>query len=796
MDPRRHTESVLSKLMGLDKLPNQPPPLGRQRVLSQSYFENIASITHREKWAFDENRSTMDVERRLETKDAFEGRQRQGTGEHHYQLAMKQNANLSIKKAETEGLTKRLKDARSLTEDQNFQPCIDFSYSLKGLRDKHLYSLTDIVPHSHLTLSESTSASTGSNNSGRVKSQSDKKGEPYLLSSGLVLKSDNGNVHHAERSSLSPYSLLGNRTHSFSSSVRSNALYFEARGTRSVHQSMVSFNHGSKFPGDVAKQITSDIKRSMWHHYSNISGSEHEKSISSSPCQRDLKNWNKAASGVPASRQRLAVSLPGLTCQILDGRLPKDSHLPGRYNGNMDLSPSSTSYDRDYIKPVIGPSTSTQRSRRRHFIIHRDWCLYPRENDNLECMKTREDNCDPKGCLGPKHLRSVLSPDSESNHAGQGPLSIVKDLNKLEEENLSEENSVVQSLGCNSACSDIEVVTNCETQKISDELLDRLQDFSLKDSIASRPLTCDFAYLTMDGEEVNNAEKEDVVVSSKHKTEQQSQPSLFQKDAESNLDDLDTSIQQFRDDALMASYFAEMEKEPIEAYVGSPDSVLESIEISPDAEDNERTGLKMKLKLFRADSLEMDSKGLGIMVSGDEETEEVSFGSSRENEKKMRICNIPKSQDFSYLVDVLVESGFDVRNLKDTEIQQSLEFAIDPSVFDVLEEKYGKQTSWKRSERRLLFDRINLGLAEILQSFKGIGIESRSVAKRFVCLQHPELIADELWSWLVNQEKEARRESSDKVIDRELKWLELGEDISAIVREIEKLLIDELVEEI
>ncbi|GAB4854865.1 hypothetical protein Ancab_023451 [Ancistrocladus abbreviatus] len=853
MDPKRRTESVLSKLMGLDRLPNQLPTHGQQKVLSESYFENIASIAHRDKWTFDEDRSRMDVDRQLETKHAFDERQRQVTSKPNHQPITKENAKLSIKKAEKD----------SILQDQHFQHPEDSAYSSRGLQYEHLSNVQDIASYAqfgHLTLSGSTSASAGKSSeiqgnmgvgtnhklvrvksfqsldtpsftkshvvlgnsylTNLLKSQSEKKKESCLSHTRVVLRSDNVNGHHAGISSSSPYSLSGDRRFGFSSSVRSKVLYFEAGGRRNMHQSMEP-KHGSEFPGHIAKQINSEIKHSMWRHYSNLSGSEtrshnnfineREKLMPCSPYHSNLKNSDEAASGVQDSAQMLDAPIPEPKYHILDSRLAEDSHLPGSDDRNMNLCSLSTSTidgckvgrGRDSPRPVVCPSTWPRRSRRRHFVVHRDWCLNPGENEGLECMKAWEGNYDPKGCLGTKDSRSVLSLDSENNLSGQAALPIIKDLNKLEEESLSEEISGVPSPGYTSACSDIEVVTNCKTQKIPDDLQDRLEetDLCLKNSMAysmaSGPLACGFDSLCVEGEEIGEMELQEESMT-------YLVPTLFQKDGESNLDDLDASVQQFRDDALMPSHFTETEKEPIEAYVGSPDSVLDSLEISSDAESNERTGnnihvgLQMKLK-FLEESLELDSEGHEMMVSSDEDIEEDSCGGHRECGEKMRTYNIEESRDFSYLVDVIVESGFDGGNLKkDCKIQKSFEFAINPLLFDALEKKYGKQASWKISERRLLFDRINLGLMEILQPCMGMGMEARSVVKRLVCLQHPELITDELWTWLVNQEKEARRESysSVRVYARELDLLELDEDVSSIVQEIEKMLVDELVEEI
>ncbi|KAK8480789.1 hypothetical protein V6N11_019896 [Hibiscus sabdariffa] len=128
------------------------------------------------------------------------------------------------------------------------------------------------------------------------------------------------------------------------------------------------------------------------------------------------------------------------------------------------------------------------------------------------------------------------------------------------------------------------------------------------------------------------------------------------------------------------------------------------------------------------------------------------------------------------------------------------ETPISLSVFEALEKKYGEQMSWNRSARRLLFDRINSGLMEILQPCLGDLLWAKPVARRLSFLQNSREIVEELYRLLVSQENEAKnevkRESSEKVFGKDDGWLSLGYDIEAIGREIENWLIDELSAEI
>lgn len=186
-----------------------------------------------------------------------------------------------------------------------------------------------------------------------------------------------------------------------------------------------------------------------------------------------------------------------------------------------------------------------------------------------------------------------------------------------------------------------------------------------------------------------------------------------------------------------------------------------------------------------------------MIVSSDDETEEGSAGDSKETDDSMRLFRVEESRDFSYLVDVLTEAGFQNRNLKmDFSTFHSPECPISLSVFETLEKKFGHQMSWKRSERRLLFDRINAGLTEILLPCMGVPTWAKPVSRRLSPSSHEDIIEEDLWMLLVSQEKEASKGSAKMVLGNEIGKLELGDDINAIGKEIERWLIDELAAEL
>ncbi|KAJ9175645.1 hypothetical protein P3X46_014182 [Hevea brasiliensis] len=220
-----------------------------------------------------------------------------------------------------------------------------------------------------------------------------------------------------------------------------------------------------------------------------------------------------------------------------------------------------------------------------------------------------------------------------------------------------------------------------------------------------------------------------------------------------------------------------------EAYQPSPNSVLEPFY---------NKDISSSSDCFKSVNVSLH-EGSNMMVSSDEDNGEGSVNDSEENEGLMRPFRVEESRDFSYLIDVLTEAGFHNRNLDagfDTWHPQ-----VSYSVFETLEKKYGEQISWKRSERRLLFDRINSGLMEILQPSMGVLTWTKPVAKRFSFSLRHDLIEEELWMLLDSQEKEARREY-EKFPGKDDGWLEFGDDIQVIGREIENSLIDELLADV
>lgn len=201
--------------------------------------------------------------------------------------------------------------------------------------------------------------------------------------------------------------------------------------------------------------------------------------------------------------------------------------------------------------------------------------------------------------------------------------------------------------------------------------------------------------------------------------------------------------------------------------------------------------------LFILDSSEVDDEEYDLNVSSDEDCENEYVDDPEEKKDIAGLFRAEESRDFSYVVEVLTEAGICNRSLfTDFSTWHSAECPISPSVFEILEKKFGEQQLWKKSERKLLFDRINLGLLEILQPYLYIPMWEKPMSRRLNAEPSQNMIEEEMWGLLVAQEKKASKGLADSILEGEIRWIELVEDVEDIVREIVKLLIEELTNEI
>ncbi|KHG20894.1 Afadin [Gossypium arboreum] len=189
-------------------------------------------------------------------------------------------------------------------------------------------------------------------------------------------------------------------------------------------------------------------------------------------------------------------------------------------------------------------------------------------------------------------------------------------------------------------------------------------------------------------------------------------------------------------------------------------------------------GLRMQLQLLK---LETEAYEEGTMLlSSDDDGDRVSI----------QLATAEKNLESVYIVDVLVDSGINGADL-DTFLAtwHSPECPVNPTVFEELEKKYHNLNSWSRAERRLMFDRINLKLLEIHQQytdqFPWIKKPVRKIIPKWNILE----LEDSLHKSLVSENKKPD-------MDTEVcEWSNLRDDFDVIGKEIERLLVDELVGE-
>jgi len=201
--------------------------------------------------------------------------------------------------------------------------------------------------------------------------------------------------------------------------------------------------------------------------------------------------------------------------------------------------------------------------------------------------------------------------------------------------------------------------------------------------------------------------------------------------------------------------------------------------------------------LLISDSSEVDDEEYGLNVSSDEDCGNEYIHNSQEKKDITGLFRAEESRNFSYVVEVLTEGSIVNRSLfTDCSTWHSSQCPISPSVFEVLEKKFGEQQLWRRSERKLLFDRINLGLLQILQTYLYIPKWEKSTSRRLNAEPSQDMIEDEMWGLLVAQEKKASNELADNTLEGKISWIELVQDVEDIVTEIVELLTEELANEI
>ncbi|CAL9144599.1 unnamed protein product [Musa hybrid cultivar] len=161
-----------------------------------------------------------------------------------------------------------------------------------------------------------------------------------------------------------------------------------------------------------------------------------------------------------------------------------------------------------------------------------------------------------------------------------------------------------------------------------------------------------------------------------------------------------------------------------------------------------------------------------------------------------REFNDVDDRDFTYLLDVLIESG--VRGTDGNRFSDAFYSRCHPvnqSVFDKLEKKYDGVASWPRSERKLLFDLINCTLAGLITPYMDVHLWMTSLTSK-ICVPawDREGLVEAVWQMVVKQRKELHCNQENMLL--ESGWFGVEYGIDLVGMEMEGMLNADLLEEL
>jgi Domain of unknown function (DUF4378) len=155
-----------------------------------------------------------------------------------------------------------------------------------------------------------------------------------------------------------------------------------------------------------------------------------------------------------------------------------------------------------------------------------------------------------------------------------------------------------------------------------------------------------------------------------------------------------------------------------------------------------------------------------------------------------------EEREYSYLLEMLIQSGVHRIYPGTRQITyHSCEFPVDPCLFDRLEKRYGQMLTWSKSDRRLLFDLANSAIAMVLAPL----LDMRPWVR---CERHvgpvwgPEGLVERVWLVLSRErQKRMAGNEEEKLVDLS-GYKNLGDDINVIGKQIERMVTEEMIEEI
>lgn len=203
----------------------------------------------------------------------------------------------------------------------------------------------------------------------------------------------------------------------------------------------------------------------------------------------------------------------------------------------------------------------------------------------------------------------------------------------------------------------------------------------------------------------------------------------------------------------------------------------------------------MQLQLLKLESTGTCADGSESTITSDDDLEEGSWSLAEEKGDFSAISR-EENRNYTYLLDVLTESGFHGAEYKGLNGRlHSSEFPLGQGAFEDLEKKYDRQIAWPRYERRLLFDQINSRLVEILGPYLDLHPWVKLNGTRAGVAWDNESLLEAIWQFLVKCNKEGKGEMQEIFLGWEGRLLEIGDEVDGIGKEMEKVLINELMEE-
>lgn len=200
----------------------------------------------------------------------------------------------------------------------------------------------------------------------------------------------------------------------------------------------------------------------------------------------------------------------------------------------------------------------------------------------------------------------------------------------------------------------------------------------------------------------------------------------------------------------------------------------------------------MQLRLLKLESAERYDEELDISSERDGE-------SAADNqlalpvEEKLEAFRDDYDRDFSYLLDILIESGIHGGNQDGLSAESySLDHPVSPDVYEQLEKKYGAMESWSRAERKLLFDLVSSSLMWMMAPSTNVHPHRQS--SKSMSVWKDKGLAEGLWQMVDIQRKELNYSLDEMILDPG--WLRVEVDAEVVAKDLEQILGKEILDEV